>query len=489
MMPLRYLLILLVLLPLGVSPAQELPPRSGESLKQKCGRLFMASWSVEGLPRAWQEALAAGELHAVALSPGENYLAPEELSSLIAQIQEAVKHRASFLIAAPCEGGLRNAVHPLLGGPSVPEPLALAAAGSTTGIEQAYAGLAADLRARGIGMGLGPLMGLSGGAQATRAFGVDAGRVALFVGAAIEGMRHGGLLPAPVLNADAPLPAAEVLVVDGNAADPAALARQLRATQGYTGTLVSPPLSAAMDSVTALNAGYDLLRIHAAHPRALREERTRLMKGLRSGAVSMARFEEALLRVSALNVPPAASQPRAEANNSEVNGAVFVKNNDGLLPLRESRAGVLVVSPAAHLELDGNAAAGATLGSAIRMIAPEAREVRVSHPPTPAQIERVLSDSAEATVVVLGILEGRSAPPCRDLATTLANRDKRVIAVSLGGPDVLEHFAGAEALVAANGHSPPALQAVARALLGETAPGGRLPAPIGRLYPAGHAAP
>lgn len=488
MTPLRYLLILLLLLPLGVSSSQELAPRSGESLEQKCERLFMASWPVEGLPRAWRDALAAGEMQAVALRPGENYFTPEELSNLMDQIRESVKHRASFLIAAPCEGGLRGAAHPLLGGPPVPEPLALAAAGSTTGVEQAYANLSADLRARGIGMGLGPWMGFSGGAQATRAFGVDAGRVALFAGAAIEGMRLGGLLPAPVLNADAPLPEAEVLVVDSSVADSAALALQLREAQGYTGALVSPPLSAMLDSVTALNAGYDLLRIHAAHPRALRDEKARLIEGLRSGAVSMARLDEALLRVGSLNAPPPGTLRHTETIASEINGTVFVKNSDGLLPLRENYAGVLVVSPAAHVELDGNYAAGATLGSALRAIAPEISEVRVSHPPTPAQIERVLGDSADATVVVLGILEGASTH-CRDLAKTLADRGKRLVAVSLGGPEVLERFAGAEALVAANGHSPPALRAAARALLGEAAPGGRLPAPIGRLYPAGHAAP
>ncbi|MFM1922146.1 MAG: hypothetical protein RLZZ303_3780 [Candidatus Hydrogenedentota bacterium] len=489
MMALRWLLILLVLLPLGVSSAQEAQPRSGESLEEKCERLFMASWPVEGLPHAWREALAAGELHAVALSPGDNYFAPEELSSLIAQIHEAVERRPSFLIAAPCEGGLRGAMHPLLGGPPVPEPLALAATGSVATVEQAYASLAATMRAQGIALGIGPWMGMSGGAQSTRAFGADAERVVNFADAAINGMRGGGLLAAPVLSADAPLPAAGVLIVDDSVADPAALARQLREVQGYAGALVSPPLNEALDGVTALNAGYDLLRIHAAHPRALRQQRAGLLEGLRSGAVSLARLDEALLRASSLNAPPPVTQRQAESNAFEVNGAVFVKNSDGLLPLRGSRSGILVVSPAAHLSLGGPFAAGATLGSAIRAIAPEAREVRVSHPPTPAQIEQALSGATGATALVLGIVDASSAESYRDLATSFAGMGKPVIAVSLGGPEALEPFAGVDALVAANGHSPPALRAAARALLGEAAPEGRLPAPIGRFYPAGHAAP
>ena len=74
-----------------------------------------------------------------------------------------------------------------------------------------------------------------------------------------------------------------------------------------------------------------------------------------------------------------------------------------------------------------------------------------------------------------------------DLINKLLALGKPTVIVGLGDPSDMAFFPEVGTFVAANSPSPVSMEAAVQIVFGDAKPGGRLPMPIGALYPIGHA--
>lgn len=554
----KTLLALLLLLALPLQAAQRAPTKAAAppppdeeaatvsrmSVDEKLAQLFMVSWPGYGLPETWRAALAAGEVSAIALRPGENYLLPDELDALTAEARAANGAPHPLLFAAPCEGGLRALLHPAMGGAAVPEAAALGARGDANAVQAAYARLAADFAAHGIHLALGPVLGYTAlnpdFSTDARAFGSSPESVRNLVRAAVSGIREGGAICTPVeypaldaltkgrvLDLDAVNDRLEMVRVALEAGaggmavstirvpawdkeapaglSGAAVRETLQGQLGFGGLVISPDVAspeatmeygAERTSALALRAGCDMLMLRTADPEELRLRMQQVKSALDSGTLAMGRVDEAVRRILLTKRRARAANPPAapeEAPPSEPvpNGVVVVRDEPHMLPLRAVGARYLVVSPEADWKTPQGeeVLVGTTLGAAVRGVVKDAVEVRFNLTPTAPQRANAIREAGQADILIVGTLLPKFYTAQRQLVDELLSLGKPTVIVQLGDASELEAFANSHVLLCANGYSPPALEAAARVLFGEERAGGRLTAPIGRLFPAGHAGP
>ena len=443
-------------------------------LDQKISQLFLVSWPQHGLPEAWQATLEAGAAGGVALLPGENYLLPDEGHVLWTKVRRA---NSSLLCATPCEGGLRQAPDRARSEYSeypVPEPAALGALGDTNVIRDAYTQMSYN-KPYGTHLLLAPAFTLTPeqGMLETeaRSFSADPEKAAACLAAAIEGIQFGGVSAGVVAPLGVPLPDAVL------------------AAMSPTSSRVSPNLAMEPDpaqaAVAALQQGCHMLHLKAEGPALLAECKQAIKDALATGALQLAQLDDAVARVRGV------LRERAAISHGKVpegNGVVVVRDAARLLPLDAAKGKVLVVAPGVEVG-EPPLFIGHTLGNAIRSIAAPTDEVRIELEPSPAQSAAALRKAAEADVIVFGALLPNVYTTQAELVRKLAETGKPIILVGLGDPGSILPLADLPTLVVAHGFSPPALDAAAAVLFGKQPPGGRLTAPIGRLFPAGHAGP
>jgi hypothetical protein len=447
------------------------PAISTYTLDQKISKIFLVSWPQPGLPEAWKTVLEAGAAGGVALSPGENYQIPQEWSALGTTLRIV---EPPLLLAAPCEGGFRQPTHPAMGVVPVPEPAALGALGDTNLIRDAYTYMTHknDYLAH---LALAPTFALTPeqGSLDTeaRSFSADPAIAAACIAAAIEGIQIAGVSAGVIAPLGVPLP--EVIA----------------AAMGPASLQVSPDLALepnpAQAAVAALQQGCHLLHLKAESPALLAECKQAIIEALATGAVSTAQLDEAVLRIRSFPRPRAAI---SHGKAPEGNGVVVVRDAARLLPLDAAKGRVLVVAPGVEVG-EPPLFIGHTLGNAIRALAAPTDEVRIELEPSPAQSEAALRKAAGADVIVFGALLPNVFTTQAELVRKLVETGKPLILVGLGDPGSILPLADLPTLVVAHGFSPPALDAAAAVLYGKQPPGGRLTAPIGRLFPAGHAGP
>jgi beta-N-acetylhexosaminidase len=383
-----------------------------------------------------------------------------------------------------------------------------------------------------------------------RTFGADPAIVSSFAAAAVEGLRAGGALAcatgfpggavplhdardAPAWNlagawrenALAPSQAlasaqADLLIVDHvrvPAWDPKRAAPYsgpmiqglLREQLEYGGLIAAADMTSGPASeehgpertaVMALTAGCDLLCIERAAPKDFEVRRTGIIDMTAGGHLSEERVFEALDRVRGMMARaagrrealpgPGAVYAKLKREERPLSGVTLVRGDNALLPLSNETVGLLVVCPRAAVEVPGARAigVGTTLGAAVRARNPAAREERYNLNPAPWQRDAILESAGKAKVIVLGLLYTAANERQGMLATELLALDKPVILVALGDPGDLAPFGRAPVLLAACGFGEANYEATAAVLFGETKATGKLPLPIGDLYPAGHRA-
>jgi beta-N-acetylhexosaminidase len=217
-------------------------------------------------------------------------------------------------------------------------------------------------------------------------------------------------------------------------------------------------------------------------------------EAIENGTLPMGRVDEAVKRIlltkrraGAATPPQPTSEPGAEV--TVPNGVVVVLDDSHILPLRAVGARYLVVSPQVEWDTPQGTHIynGATFGAAVRKVVKDATEVRFNVVPTALQRSKAIQEAGQADILIIGTILPKFYTAQRQLVDELLSLGKPTIIVQLGDASELEAFANAPVLVGANGYSPPAMAAAARVLFGGEKPGGRLTAPIGRLFPAGHA--
>lgn len=269
----------------------------------------------------------------------------------------------------------------------------------------------------------------------------------------------------------------------------------LRRRWGYRGIICSDSLSmraiadqygAGDAAVAAVRAGCDLLL--ALGPEALQAEvLERLARAIETGEVPQARVEDALGRLESAAARWTAAQPgHAPCDGQADRGAhadlarriaeaavTLVRDEQGLVPLRAERIGVVAVTAEGAGPGDG---VYPDLAAALRPYRPAVVEMAAG-----ARSHRV--DRVAAVTYTRGPAPAAVVEAIRSLH---AQAGGRLVVVAAGDPFDLQQFPDVPAYLATYGPDAPSMDAAARVLLGLIPPRGRLPVTLPGLYQAGH---
>jgi beta-N-acetylhexosaminidase len=271
----------------------------------------------------------------------------------------------------------------------------------------------------------------------------------------------------------------------------------VRNTLGFRGIVVTDDLEMgalknvgeAAAGLRALQAGADYLLFRFDESAQLEGHRL-IADAVRTGALSSARLDDSVRRVvdakrrfGILDARRDQSAPDLAANARTslelARGATTLLRNRGVLPLRGR---ILAVSPTnADISFfEGQA----TLGSVIAAKRADAVSQALPLRPSASEIDRVVSASRAADVVVVGTTNLFAYPEQVDLVKALA-KDKAVAVVALRGPYDILSIPEIAAYVCAYDSREPSLTAAAEVLLGERKPSGSLPAVIPGVFSIG----
>ena len=249
----------------------------------------------------------------------------------------------------------------------------------------------------------------------------------------------------------------------------------------------------AIDVVTALDAGVDLLLATADRRARLRIEsalvRAAEVELLDPDGVARSRARLDALRrwIDTFEQPSldvvGSAEHRALASELAARALTLVRDDAGLLPLRLSpEHRILAVMPAPRdlTPADTSSYVTPTMAAALRVHGREVDEVITSHPPTDAEIAALRARAEGYDAIVAGTINATPDSPQAALIGALIATGRPVVTVALRTPWDLEAYPQAGTHVCAYSILPESMTALAAALLGRTEPGaaafpGRLP--------------
>jgi beta-N-acetylhexosaminidase len=277
----------------------------------------------------------------------------------------------------------------------------------------------------------------------------------------------------------------------------AVLTDLVRKTLGFQGLVVTDDLEMgalknigeAAAGLRALQAGADYLLFRFDESAQLEGHRL-IADAVRSGSLSSARLDESVRRVvdakrrfGIIDGRRDQSAPDLATNAKTAfelaRGATTLLRNRGVLPLRGR---ILAVSPTnADISFfEGQP----TLGTVMAAKRPETIAQSLPLHPSGADIDRVVSASSAADVVVVGTTNLFAYPEQVELVRALA-RGKPVAVVALRGPYDILSVPEIPAYLCAYDGRESSLIAAAEVLLGERKPSGSLPAVVPGVFSIG----
>jgi len=272
----------------------------------------------------------------------------------------------------------------------------------------------------------------------------------------------------------------------------------IRNTLGFQGLVVTDDLEMgalrdvgeAAAGLRAIQAGADYLLFRFDETAQLEGHRL-ITEAVRSGSVSSARLDESVRRVVDAkrrfgilegrrdqSAPDLAANARTALDLAR-GATTLLRNRAGVLPLRGR---ILAVSPTnADISFfEGQP----TLGSVIAAKRPDAVAQSLPLHPSASEIDRAVSASRAADVVVVGTTNLFAYPEQVDLVNALA-KEKPVAVVALRGPYDILSVPDIPAYVCAYDSREPSLTAAAEVLFGERKPTGSLPAVVPGIFSIG----
>jgi beta-N-acetylhexosaminidase len=292
----------------------------------------------------------------------------------------------------------------------------------------------------------------------------------------------------------------------------------LRKELGYdrlivTDSMSMPSITSLMDigeaSVQAVAAGCDIVLQVSRNVNDLTKRMEAIMAAIDSGRIPATRLDESVRRILkakqkyGLFKDPYADLTRfddrfgqaklVEANKrAALNGVVVVRDEARLLPLKTQDKKVLVVSTPSTVFRAGKPQGwdiplGETLGHFVQQRLPGATVMEVDTVPTFEQQDAITAKAKESDVIIAYSFLARFSSMQFGLINRLLALGKPTVVVGLGDPSDMEFFPEVRTFVSANSPAPVSVEAAVKVIFGEAKPGGKLPVPIGNLYPVGYA--
>jgi beta-glucosidase-like glycosyl hydrolase/CubicO group peptidase (beta-lactamase class C family) len=290
------------------------------------------------------------------------------------------------------------------------------------------------------------------------------------------------------------------------------LTRLLRGRLGFQGVIVTDALGMGairknfterFAAVRAVQAGADILLAPPSVDQAIADLRQKVL----DGTVSESRIDQSVRRILYLKQRLGLHRERAVSSSwafRTVGKSSFrklalkvaqksitlVKNSGPVLPLdkaQDARVAVVTIS-------DSPRPAGSAFLREIRRRIPGARVIQTTLADSGRSAAAVLRDVNDADLILLGLFvrvrartERLAMPePVVSAVDALAQRGKRVVAVSFGSPYLLRQMPDVPAYLCAYGAAEVSQVAAARAILGEAEISGHLPVTITADFPAGY---
>jgi len=299
---------------------------------------------------------------------------------------------------------------------------------------------------------------------------------------------------------------------------PILIDKMLREDLGYDGIVITDSMSMTSilniasigeATVRAILAGCDIILQVSRSVDDLVTRMEAVCKAVNDGRIPVARIDESVRRILRAKAKyDLFENPYADIKNFDKNfgradlveankkaarnGVVVVRDRGHVLPLPKEGKRYLVVSPTPMIARAGkppgwDAPLGATLGDFVTAVVPDAEIVEVNTVPTYEDHERILRAASDADIIIGYALLARFSPMQCDLISKLLALGKPTVIVGLGDPSDMAFFPEVGTFVAANSPSPVSAEAAVQVLFGDAKAGGRLPMPIGDLYPIGYA--
>lgn len=519
---------------------------SGMSLERKVGQLMSVALRGTKITSSLEAMIRERGIGGVILF-SENFADAASLAKLVADLDRIARDAKSLplFFEIDQEGG--PVIRISKGATILPGQMALAAtADPERSVRTAAAITAAELRALGVNWNFAPVADVNDEPAnpiiSNRSFSSDPARVSSLVTAAVQAYATAGFLCCakhfpghgstttdshtglPQIDADrarldrvelAPFRAAiaagvpaimsahiVVPVLDSTPELPVTLSKAvmtdlLRGTLGFQGLVVTDDLEMgalknigeAAAGLRAFEAGADYLLFRFDESAQLEGHRL-ITEAVRSGSVSSARLDESVQRVvdakrrfGILEGRRDQSAPDLAANARTAlelaRSATTLLRNRGVLPLRGR---ILAVSPTnADISFfDGQPTLASVIAAKRADVVAQGLPLR----PSASEIDRVVTASRAADVVVVGTTNLFAYPEQVDLVKALA-KDRPVAVVALRGPYDILSIPEIAAYVCAYDSREPSLAAAAEVLLGERKPSGSLPAVIPGIFTIG----
>jgi beta-N-acetylhexosaminidase len=293
--------------------------------------------------------------------------------------------------------------------------------------------------------------------------------------------------------------------------DPATLAPEiltglLRDELGYDGVVITDALNMAgvrekygdeRIPVLALKAGVDMPMMvdTTTDTVSLEVAYNAVLDAVRSGELSERRIDESLRRVLDLKRKrglfrdPFVSErkaPRKLGTRGHLNAAervgdhsvTLVKNDAGLLPLARRSGQKVLVTGYRSVSDTLNAQPAAHLAAALGRRRVPTELFETGSAPTAEAIATAVDKAATSDIVVVATSNASGSESQRNLVTALLGTGKPVVLVATRNPYDIAPLSQATTYIASYSWATPSMQAVARVLLGETNPVGKLPVRI-----------
>ena len=307
--------------------------------------------------------------------------------------------------------------------------------------------------------------------------------------------------------------------------DPATLDREiltglLREELGYDGVVVTDALNMAgvrekygdaRIPVLALKAGVDMPMMidTPTDTVSLDVAYNAVLDAVRSGELSVDRVNESVRRVLELKVQrglvddPFVNARKAAgklgtAENLAVAGRVgdnsltLLRNDAELLPLENATSQKVLVTGYRSVSSTSNAEPAAHLAAALRARNVSTELYETGTAPDAATIANAVSRAQANDLVVVATANASGSPSQRNLVNALRGTGKPVVLVATRNPYDIAALTDIQTYIASYSWTKPSMQALARVLLGEVNPSGKLPVripaasdPAQTLYPFG----
>jgi beta-N-acetylhexosaminidase len=286
----------------------------------------------------------------------------------------------------------------------------------------------------------------------------------------------------------------------------AALRTLLRDELGFDGVTITDALdmhalaqgaNQVVDVLAAIGAGVDLLLL--GDPTGRQELERSLVHAAWRGLVdldaveaSLARIDELRARLAAVPSPDlsvvGSTAHRALAAEVAARSITLVRDDAGLVPLRfapDARILAIMPRPSELTPADTSSAEPPLLASALRRSHPRVDELVVSPSPSAAEIAGATEAARSADLIVLGTISASLEPAQVALVEAVVALGRPTITVALRTPFDLASYPASTTHLCTYGLREPSLTALGAVLAGEAEAVGRLPTPIGDLYPVG----